>query len=305
MGVFKRGKVYYISYMVDGRQRKEAVSENRKIAEKALEVRKAEIAQAKYNLVPKKQRIKFKDFANDFMKWAWENKKHEAARRYNSSMKFLLDYFGERPLADIHPFHIEGYKSQRIKNVEGGPVNRDLACLSKMFNLAIKWGRAEKNPTALVEKYREPEGRIRFLSEDEMQLLLENCVTETERLFVILGLGTGMRCTELLALRWSHVNLVDRLIVVGESKNSRVGEIPMTSDVYELLSTVKQRGEYVICKEDGSGYTNFCKSWNNLKKRCGFTEDITPHVLRHTFATLLVRNGVDLRTVMELDRWSS
>jgi len=59
-----------------------------------------------------------------------------------------------------------------------------------------------------------------------------------------------------------------------------------------------------VSKQDGSGYYNFRKQWNQIIRRCGL-KDCTPHVLRHTFATELVRSGADLMVIKELGRWSS
>ena len=57
-----------------------------------------------------------------------------------------------------------------------------------------------------------------------------------------------------------------------------------------------------ICKKDGTKYTNIRKSWNALVKKCNI--DCTPHVLRHTFCTELVRSEADLMVVKESGRWS-
>ncbi len=304
MGVFKRGKKYYISYMVDGTQRKEAVSENKKTAEQVLAIRQAEIAQGKFNLAPKKQRILFRDFADEFLIWIGEHRKPETHRRYTASMKELVNYFGTRSLGSIHPFHIEGYKSQRIEHVEGATVNRDLACLKRMYNLAIKWERATKNPAKDIEFFTEPKQSIRFLNEEEASLLLSACVSQSQRLFVLIGLHAGFRYKEILSLKWSHVNLEDRLLVIVESKNNKAAEVPMTRDLFDALSSATRYGEFVISKEDGTPYVNFRKQWKQIMSRCKL-RDCTPHVLRHTFATELVRSGADLMAIKELGRWSS
>ena len=54
-----------------------------------------------------------------------------------------------------------------------------------------------------------------------------------------------------------------------------------------------------------SGYANFGKTWHDFRDRCDFGKNVTPHVLRHAFATMLVQYGVDVRAEMELGRWSS
>ena len=304
MGVYKRGKVWYISYMVDGRQKKEKVCENKKIAEQALLIRKAEVAQGKFRVASKRRRVLFRDFGEEFLVWIGEHRKPETLRRYRTSMKALVAYFGHRLLGDIHPFHIEGYKSKRIEAVQGATVNRDLACLKRMFNLAIKWEQAKTNPARDIEFYTESKQSIRFLSENEASLLLSACKDQTQRLFVLIGLHAGLRYKEILSLKWSHINLDDRILVVSESKNNKAAEIPMTNDIHEALNSAKRFGDFVISKGDGTPYVNFRKQWNQIIQQCGL-KDCTPHVLRHTFATELVRSGADLMAIKELGRWSS
>jgi site-specific recombinase XerD len=60
----------------------------------------------------------------------------------------------------------------------------------------------------------------------------------------------------------------------------------------------------VICKSDGSKYQNIRKSWIRVLKKANLRK-LSPHALRHTFATMLVREGADLMAVKELGRWSN
>ena len=101
----------------------------------------------------------------------------------------------------------------------------------------------------------------------------------------MIGLHTGMRYEELLSLKWSQINLQDRIITISDQKNNKVNELPMTKKVFEILNKTNRIGEYVICKKDGTKYTNIRKSWNALSIKCDI--DCTPHVLRHTFCTEL------------------
>jgi site-specific recombinase XerD len=74
----------------------------------------------------------------------------------------------------IMPSDIEDYIGERRKEgVANATINRELACLKKMYNLAIKWGDAKRNPVIDVEFLEEPPGRTRFLSEEEAQRLIK------------------------------------------------------------------------------------------------------------------------------------
>ena len=70
--------------------------------------------------------------------------------------------------------YVEDYIGNRLKEgVSNATINRELACLKKMYNLAIKWGEAKRNPVIDVEFLKEPPGRTRFLSEEEAQRLID------------------------------------------------------------------------------------------------------------------------------------
>ena len=142
-----------------------------------------------------------------------------------------------------------------------------------------------------------------FFSEEESRCLIKACDTEAIKTFVILGLNTGMRLNELLSLKWENINFDDRLIVLKDTKNNKEESIPMNNTVLDRMKSLKRTSEYVISKDDGHQYKYIRKAWLRAVKKAGL-KNITPHILRHTFATMLVREGVDLNAVKELGRWS-
>lgn len=112
---------------------------------------------------------------------------YKANRKPNSyemyvatALKHLLKHFGEKKLSEINPFLIEKYKRERKKENPNGKVevsiNRELTCLKNMFTKAIEWGKfAGENSVKKVKLYKEDNGRIRFLTEEEEKRLLANC----------------------------------------------------------------------------------------------------------------------------------
>ena len=97
--------------------------------------------------------------------------------------------------------------------------------------------------------------------------------------------------------------LDDKLITLKDTKNNKEESIPLNKTAWGRLKSLKPKSEYVISKDDGDRYRYIQKSWQRVIKKAGL-KNITPHILRHTFATTFVREGADLNAVKELGRWS-
>jgi len=153
-GLFKRGSTWYIQYFHGGKRYREAVSESKTEAKNALAARKTQIKEGKFYPGKKQEfNTSWEEFLPVFLRWAEKNLKPSSYRRYSTNINNLKPYFEGRRLSHISPKMIEFFKSSRIDNdgVSPSSVNRDLACLKRMYNLAIKWGFLEKNPVCNVD----------------------------------------------------------------------------------------------------------------------------------------------------------
>lgn len=116
----------------------------------------------------------------------------------------------------------------------------------------------------------------------------------------------GLRLkSEALTLRWADLDLARRLLSVQSSytKNGSMRAVPMNSAVREALNRLPRRSEFVFAKPNETPY-HAVRGFRAACRRAGL-QDVTPHTTRHTFATRLIENGVDLRTVQELGGWNS
>jgi integrase len=105
--------------------------------------------------------------------------------------------------------------------------------------------------------------------------------------------------TDILNLTHDKVDFVNRTITVEGTKTGKVRVIPMNDLLLETLSKLEKRSKYVFSKDDGINYGNCRKSFEAAIKRAGIPY-IRFHDLRHTFATRLVGNGVNLVIIKEL-----
>src|SRR5208282_3217772 len=99
-------------------------------------------------------------------------------------------------------------------------VNRELATLSHLLNKAVEWGWIER-PSAKIRKLKEDNSRIVYLSPEQAEGLLDAAKADQNRQiypFILIGLRTGMRKSEILAIRREHVNLDARSIYIPAAK---------------------------------------------------------------------------------------
>lgn len=135
-----------------------------------------------------------------------------------------------------------------------------------------------------------------LLTEKEKQRLID-CCADHLRPIVITALNTGMRRGEILRLRWGHVDFCYNQIKVEKTKGGRTRSIPMNRAARSVLQFVSKTGAYVFSAE--KALKTVKRSFATACRKAGI-EKFRFHDLRHTFASDLVRRGIDLVTVMGL-----
>jgi len=304
MAVFKKGENWHIDYYVQGRRKREKIGPSKAQARTVLQKRKVEIAEGKFLDVRGRQKVKFEDMGKLFLEnYSKPNKR--SWRRDEEIVGHLVDFFKSKNLHEISPLDIEKYKRKRTDEVCPATVNRELSGLRNIYNRAIEWEMAQKNPIKGVKFFREDEGRLRFLEKEEIKRLYAAC-TAYLRPIVALAVSTGMRKGEILSLKWLDVDFRRRIITILKTKGQKRREIPVGLGISRLLLKQRKHPEspYIFCREDGRPIGSFRKAFGRALGKAGI-KDFTFHDLRHTFASHLVMRGVDLRTVQEIMGHSS
>ena len=299
-GFSLKNQSWYIDYRVHGIRKREAIGPNKHLAEEVIAKRKVQILEGRYFDIKKNFQIPIDEIAEDFLKYSKNNKKSYG--RDIILVDNLLDFFRNKRLNNITPILIEQYKGKRL-NEDGmmpATVNREIACLKCIFNWAIKNGKADVNPMKQVKLLKENNTRLRFLSQEEIIQLKNNC-SERIRPIVETALMTGMRRGEILNLKWEDVNFQQGIIVIKNSKSGKLREIPICSALRKVMEQYSNAstGEYVFCSELGQPYRNFYTGFQRIVKKAGI-EDFSFHDLRHTAASYLIMLGIDIVTVKEI-----
>lgn len=301
MATFKKNGEWWIDYYVNGRRKREKIGPSKKLAQDVLRKRKVQIAENRFLDVKRDQKIRFEDFAKDFLSnYSKPNKR--SWWRDEGIVKILSKLYGGKYLHEIDIESIEEYKASRAKVVKPATVNKELACLKCMLNRAVDWGKLDANPASRVKLMKENNKRLRYLEKEEIKRLLGHCSSPKIRSIVVLALNTGMRKGEIENLKWRDIDFQNGCICITEQKNGEKDYLPLNEPARQALIAVPKHpsSPYVFCKKDGSTY-NVRKSFATALKKAGIL-DFHFHDLRHTFASHLAMSGVDLNTVRELMR---
>ena len=267
----------------------------------------------KFGLFDEKK-ISFEEYSKEYLKFSKSNKAENSYKRDITSLKSLVSYFVNKALNRITPRLIEQYKIKRLEEVAPRTVNIELRCLSHMFNKALEWGYISDSPYTGVKLLTFQKNPPRFLTKDEVQRLLDHS-SNWLRPILIMMLNTGIREGERATMRFKDVDFEKKRLLIHSSKTKSYRAIPMNKKVEETLlwlkdnyislnsyNTLKRKPhqrEYIFCNEEGSPVLKIRKALANACKKAGL-KGVTPHTMRHTFASHLVMSGVDLNTVQRL-----
>ena len=300
MGVYQRGRVWYIDYFLNGRRVRKAVGTSKKVAVLALQRIKVRKARHEFLGIKEPKKMIFDNLCDEYLEYSRTNNTTQSYRRNRTSIKNLLQEFSGRMIHEITVRDVENYKMLRVSKVKPATVNRELSCIKYMFNVAVLWEYLSDNPLRSIPQFKEPPGRIRYLQEEEVIPLLE-CCADHVRLIVITAINTGMRKGEILRLKWQDIDLRQRLIIVRNSKNNESRVLPINVDLYNTLITIGPQlpDEYVFTHSDGKPFRDIKDGFTAATKRAGII-DFRFHDLRHTYAVYLAKNGTPLIVLQKL-----
>lgn len=299
MGIYKvkgkKGESWYIDLYVDGRRKRKAVG-SKKDAENALAATKADVLRGEFRF-KSKIRKELEDFSYEYLEYAKVSKR--SWTRDEIALEHLKSFFKGKILSKISARDIEDYKQKRLEKVKPPTINRELAILKHMFNLAIKWKYVNENPVREVEFFQERELAIRTLKKDEAQRLIEASNGNLKPL-IIVALNTGMRRGELLKLKWNDLDFDNHFIYIKETKTARVRKVPMSQMVEKALKSIEKKCDHVFqSRKTKKGQKSIRGRWRTACDKIGI-QDFRFHDLRHTAATWMVAAGIDLVTVKEI-----
>ena len=310
----KHGKHYRLDFRIGKKRYRRSLNTD----EQGLAIERAR--EIKKKLIEEKERrdISLRDFAKEYMTWAWIQKP-SSARDENYRLTKLLKMFQEMEieyLADVKLYHVEQMRGillrENLSKKEGGErfrsratVNRYCQLLRGFFYRAIDWEKMiGPNPVRKIKFYRE-NPVVKPLSKEDIGKVLAaareigaNPLSPIQRVIadiIELAIHTGLRKSELLNLSWR--NLRDEEIeVIGKGERKR--SVPLNHTAKAIIIRQPRSGEFIFDIPNRHQSDLLRRTIKQIRKRSGINFNL--HLCRHYCATTLLAKGIDIVTIAEI-----
>jgi integrase/recombinase XerD len=234
-------------------------------------------------------------------------------KSYRNDLKDFDLYF-KGNIIKLNYFDIQKYLDS-LKDLNARSVAHYITVINSMYMFLVDEGVITENPCINIISPKIAKKLPNYLTEEEIDNLLNiNLFTPYDyrnKAMLELLYASGVRITELINLKVSDIDINNCFIrVFGKGKKERI--VPISDVAIKYLVIYIEQYRNMILKEHDSEYLFISNTYKNISrqgffkilkaecKRCGIEKNVSPHVLRHSFATHLLKHGADLRIIQEL-----
>ena len=236
---------------------------------------------------------------------------------YSHGLSRFLNHLREKgvqEIRDVDKFHIRGFLlALKKEKLSAKTIVRNLVAIRTFFRFLVQEGILETNPVEDLESPKVAKTLPEILTLKDIEQLLEQPNLQTplgmrDRAMLEMLYATGMRVSELTHLPTHQVNLEGGYVLLyGKGSKERI--VPLGSEAIKWVTLYLKESRGILAKGKESPFLFINRSgkgmsrqglWKNLKnytRRAGLRKRITPHLLRHSFASHLLEGGADLRSV--------
>lgn len=238
-------------------------------------------------------------------------------RAYAVDLGQFIEWAGERAPGEIRHRDVRRYAAS-LSSGGAAPatVARKLASIRGLFDFLVRTERIGQNPADLVSSPKREEKLPRVLSATQVSELLERIPARTplelrDRAMLELAYSCGLRCEEIVNLDLDSLDYEsEQLRVLG--KGSKERQLPVGEPARKAVQRYAERGRHALAREPRERALFLSKSGRRLSnsdvtrrlalwvREAALAGGVSPHALRHSFATHLLEGGADLRTIQEL-----
>lgn len=235
-------------------------------------------------------------------------------------------------LIEANKSNIEAYISElKLKKIKSTSLNRFISSIKSFYNFLLKKGLIKNNPSILIKTLKKEKRLPSFFTYNEIISFINylndiykksNDFIDLRNLLIVeLLAGSGLRVSELINVRFKDISLKNKVVKV-KGKGSKERFVPISDSFMKIFQNYNQKyddfkkklvyskdkeifkqNEYIFINKRGKKLSRgsiFYILKNLFKKYNVLNKDIFPHKFRHTFATLLLKNGADIRFVQKL-----
>lgn len=214
--------------------------------------------------------------------------------------------FGSKALDEVTPADVQALKTKlRESGLANGTVNRHLAAIRSMINLAIRWkvvtcDNPASSPGMLLERPRDM-----YLSDEQAHALfaaLKEVGNRASAAVIAMLAVTGARRNEILNARWDELDMSRRILTVPVSKSGKPRRIFLSDPAMKIIAyqaRIRNDGHPYIFPGGvpGRPLISVKRTWERVKKMADLPDDLRVHDLRHSFASVLANRGVPLNEI--------
>lgn len=306
----KGSKTYYTNFSHNGQRIRKSTGTNNKVQAQEYEDKLKERLW-KQEKLGERPDYTWPEAAHRFVQ---ENKKSIRGQKEDrQKILWLTKQLGDIPLKLITSFQVQELITALEKTHKApATINRYLSALRTILNRAANewvdktthdyW--LDKAPK--IKILEEPKRRIRFLSHEEAQRLIEITPTHLSDL-IAFSLATGLRQSNVLFLEWSQIDEQARHAWVhpDQAKAKKPIAVPLNSAAIDVINRQKGRHRTRVFTYKGKPLNTIeIRTWKKYLKRAGI-QNFRWHDLRHTWASWHVQAGTPLQVLMELGGWAS
>ena len=251
--------------------------------------------------------------------WLEDGLSKNTLNSYRFDLSIFVSWLAETKkieLLDVSELEIQEFLAFKFPTSKSRSISRLLATLRRFFRFLLRENKIKEDPTLKIQTPKIPKSLPKSLSEDEVEGLLEAPDIKTDvgmrdRSMLELLYACGLRVSELVGIQLTEVILIDGVIrVTGKGSKTRL--VPMGEEAVDWIKKYlaesrqnilnKQTSKFLFVTNRGGEMTRQA-FWYLIKKyalMANIEKPMSPHILRHAFATHLINHGADLRVVQML-----
>jgi integrase len=263
----KGSSIWWVKYYRNGKPYRESThTQDQGKAKDFLKQRLAEITTGNF-VGPRTERIRVDELAEDFLRDYRINGRKSLSDAETRWRLHLQPFFGNLRAVEVSSDLVARYVDSRQQaGAENATINRELACLKRMYHLAQRTTPPKVQRAAIFPKLKEDNIRKGFLEDAASSRLLNACPELWFRVLLEVGRTYGWRKGELLRMRAREVDLLARTMRLepGTTKNRDGREVTMTETIYRLMCVLlagNDPDDFVFTRKDGTPVRDFRKTW--------------------------------------------
>jgi integrase len=307
MGVYRRtdAATYWMSLVIDGkRMRQDTGVQDRTVAGEIFAAWQVQLARSRWLGAPTPTpQHTVQELLTEYRAKVTPRKSPASQRRDHVVLEGFGKRWGTLSLDQLRTKTVEGYLTERLRDVTLATVSKELGVLKSAYGRAMRWDWVTTTPFRGLALNQEGEARMRWLTDDEEGRLVATAAPWLRDL-ILVGLDTGLRRSNLVGLQWSWLHDQGTVLVVPrqlvKAKKATV-MIPLTTRAATIIARQPRYAPGVFTHSTGRAYSLEQVSMAVIRTaKLAQLPGVSLHTLRHTFISRLVQVGRPLPEVAAL-----